>query len=351
VGIKIEYLEEAEMVYDITVEGNHNFFADDILVHNCTEISLHSNVDIENPENDLTFTCVLSSLNLSKWDEFKDSDVIEIATIFLDCVVSDFMDGGKTIDGLEASVRFTEKGRALGLGTLGFHTYLQQNQISFESFEAHSINNEIYSKLDADSKKASEWMAKEFGEPEWCEGYGVRNTHRIAIAPNMSSALMCGGVSQGIEPFYKCAFSQPSAAGEIERINPVLINLLREKGYDDKFIDELVLEIIENNGSISGMNHIFTPDEQSYMKTAFEIPQEAIVRLASTRQRWIDQSQSLNFFFYADASERYISKIHQMVFEDERLQSTYYVRSDSGERGSNGKKVDHFEVACTACAS
>jgi hypothetical protein len=177
-SLKIEYLENEEAVYDISVEDNHNFFANDILVHNCTEITLHSS-------KDYTFSCVLSSMNASLYDEWKDTDAVFNATVFLDCVNQDLIEIGKTQPGMEKVVAFAEASRALGLGMLGFHTYLQDHGIPFESMDAYYKNTEIFKHLDEESLRASKWMAENWGEPEWCKGYGVRNTHRVAIAPNL----------------------------------------------------------------------------------------------------------------------------------------------------------------------
>lgn len=340
-GIKIEWLEYEEPVYDLTVDDNHNFFANDILVHNCTEITLSSSSSehATSGEGNLTFTCVLSSMNLSKYDEWKDTTAIFDATVFLDCVAEDFIQTGKNIRGLESSVRFTEKSRALGLGALGFHTYLQQKGVDFESFDAHMINNEIFSNLNEESENASRWMAEKWGEPEWCVGYGVRNTHRMAIAPNLSSALLCGGVSQGIEPIYKNAYIQGSAAGEIDRINPALVKIMKErKVFNYKTVDDII-----NNygGSVQHVDWL-SDEEKAVFKTAFEINQSTIIRLAASRQRFIDQAQSINLFFSADADESYISRVHEEAFKNPHIKSLYYVRSESGVKGSTGE-------TCVAC--
>src|SRR5687768_8702809 len=145
----------------------------------CSEIMLHS-------DKDHTFTCVLSSMNVAKYDEWKDTEAVYWATIFLDCVAEEFIKRGKYIPGLESAVRFTEKGRALGLGVCGLHTYFQEHMIPFESLDAMYKNNEIFNHIHVHSKHASKTLAKELGEPEWCKGTGLRNTHRIAIAPTKS---------------------------------------------------------------------------------------------------------------------------------------------------------------------
>ena len=296
----------------------------------CTEITLHS-------DEFHTFTCVLSSMNLSKYDEWADTDAVHNAIIFLDCVAEEFIQMGRGIKGLENAVRFTENGRALGLGTLGFHTYLQQNMIDIESFEAHNLNQNIFKVIQKQAKGASQWLAKAKGEPRWCKGHGVRNTHLLAVAPNSSSALVCGSVSQGIEPVYKNVFVQGSPAGEINRINPVLVDLMKSK---DVYSEETINQIIKDNGSVQLVDWL-TDEEKAVFKTSFEINQEVLVRLASARQKYICQAQSLNLFFPSDTPESEISRIHKLAFKDKYIKSLYYLRSEAGVRGSSGE--------CVAC--
>ena len=329
-SLNIEYLENEESVYDISVEDNANFFANGILVHNCTEITLHSS-------KDYTFSCVLSSMNASLYDEWKDTDAVFNATVFLDCVNQDLIEIGKTQPGMEKVVAFAEASRALGLGMLGFHTYLQDHSIPFESMDAYYKNTEIFKHLDEESLRASKWMAENWGEPEWCKGYGVRNTHRVAIAPNLSSALICGSVSQGIEPIYKNAYVQNTSAGKMDRVNPSLLNVMKEKGV---YSDAVVKDIISNNGSVQHVDWL-NDEEKAVFKTAFEIDQKQIVRLASARQRYIDQAQSINFFFSADEDEEYISEVHKLAFKDPWIKSLYYVRSENGVNVTKGE--------CVAC--
>lgn len=296
----------------------------------CTEITLFS-------DEDHTYTCVLSSMNLAKYDEWKETTAVFDATVFLDCVAEEFISIGMHERGLEKAVRYTKKARSLGLGTLGFHTYLQQHMIPFESFDAHQKNIEIFSYMNKESLEASQWMAEELGEPEWCKGYGIRNTHRLAVAPNLSSALLCGGVSQGIEPVYKNVYIQSTAAGEVDRINPVLMKIMRERG---KFNTETLDSIVQNAGSVQDVEWL-TEQEKDVFKTAFEIDQSAIIRLAASRQRYIDQAQSINLFFSADEDEEVISRVHQEAFENEYIRSLYYIRSESGVKASSGE--------CIAC--
>lgn len=297
----------------------------------CTEITLHS-------DEFHTFTCVLSSMNLARYDEWVDTDSVQIAIIFLDCVAEEFIQLGRGIKALEKAVRATESGRALGLGTLGFHTYLQSNMIALDSMEAYQLNQQIFKGIKSEAVKATKHLAKIKGEPKWCRGYGVRNTHLLAIAPNSSSALLAGGVSQGIEPVYENAYLQASPVGEINRINPALLDIMKFKNiYSDSTIDR----IIADNGSIQNMPE-FTEQEKAVFKTAFEWNQEWLVRLASARQAYICQAQSLNLFFAEDEDEEVISAVHQVAFQEEGCKSLYYLRSKAGVKGSTGE--------CEACS-
>lgn len=298
----------------------------------CIEIALHS-------DRKHTFTCVLSSMNIAKFDEWKNTDAVFVSTVFLDCVASEFLELAYNTPGMENAIRFTEKSRALGLGALGFHTYLQQNMIAFESFKAHMTNHEIFHHLNVESEKASKWMAQQWGEPEWCKGFGVRNTHRIAIAPNTSSALICGGVSQGIEPIVANAYVQPTSAGDILRINPVFIQFCKSKGIE--LTEKLKMDINAHNGSIQHWD-ILTDHEKKVFKTAYEIDQYAIIRLASARQPRVCQGQSLNLFFDADADERYIAAVHQKAMKNPNIKGLYYMRTLAGVSASDGE-------VCTAC--
>jgi ribonucleoside-diphosphate reductase alpha chain len=319
----IEELNELEDVYDITVEDNHNFYANGILVHNCNEIMLSS-------KEDETFTCILSSMNLSKFDEWKHTDAVFVSTVFLDCVNSDFIQIAKNIKGLERAVRFAERHRALGLGVLGFATYLQDHMMSFSGLDAHYTNIEMFTHLNDESLRASKWMAKNWGEPDMCKGYGVRNTHRMSCPPTMSTSIIVGSISQGIEPFFENVYTQGSAAGDMHRINPSLLPIMKKRNVYNK---KTVTDIINNNGSVQHVTWL-DDNEKEVFRTAFEIPQEAILRLASTRQPKIDQGQSVNLYFGADEDEEYISQIHKIAFKDKNIKGLYYIRSKSGVKAS-----------------
>jgi ribonucleoside-diphosphate reductase alpha chain len=296
----------------------------------CSEIVLFS-------DDEHTFTCVLSSMVVSRWEEWKDTDAVYWSTIFLDCVASEFIERAKHITGLEKAVRFTEKGRALGLGQMGIHTLFQEKMIPFESFEAHMLSQDIAHHIWNESEKATKDMAVELGEPEWCKGLGIRNTHRIAIAPTKSSSGLVGGVSEGINPDPAMTYTQLTAAGEVDRINPVLLKLMKERNVYNK---KNIADIADKKGSVQHVDWL-TPEEKLVFKTAFEINQKSIIRMASARSRYIDQWQSLNLFFSADEEPAWISEVHQEAFENPDILALYYVYSMTGVQGSKEE--------CLAC--
>lgn len=297
----------------------------------CSEISLHSS-------ESLSFSCVLSSMNLYRYDEWKDTEAVFESQVFLDCVVSEFLDKSEGIPGLEKVRNFTIKGRATGLGVLGFSSYLQKKRIPFECLEAHFLNTSIFKHLQEETLRASTWLAAEFGEPEWCKGYGVRNTHRTALAPTKSTSLLQGGMSESVFPDPGMVFEQSSAAGGMSRITPEFYKLMVERGkYNQKTIDS----IIQNVGSVQHLTWL-TPEEKEVFKTAFEVSQDTILRYASVRQKYICQGQSLNFFFSEDGDEDRIAEITSKAFLDPNILGIYYFYSRSGV------VVNDECVACSA---
>ena len=303
----------------------------------CTEITLHS-------DEDHTYTCVLSGMVCSTYDEWKDTDAVYVMTVFLDCLVSYFLEKARKVKGLEKAVRGTEKSRALGLGISGLHSYFQRKKIPFESFEAHMKNMEIFDHLAKEARSASEWMGKEWGEPEWCKGYGVRNTHTVALAPNVTSSLIFGSESQGITPWYGNVYTEGSAAGGLFRINPEFVELLKSYGqYNDEVIDS----VLDNKGSCQHLDFLSQEDKDVF-KTFFEIDQTTVIRLASVRQKVMDrygqaQAQSLNLAFDAEEDPAYIAYVHYLAANDEHIKSLYYIRSKAGVQASKG--------VCLACES
>lgn len=296
----------------------------------CNEVMLFN-------DKEHTYTCVLSSMNASKYREWRETDAVKWATIFLDCVASEFIQAAKDIPGLTKAVRFTEKGRALGLGLCGIHTLFMQEMMAYESFDAHMLSQEISANIWNEAKAATQDMAAKLGEPEWCRGYGVRNTHLIAIAPTKSTALLMGGVSEGINPDPAMTFIQTTAAGEVDRVNPILLEFMKKKGVYNK---KNMQEVTDKIGSVQHVNWL-SEEEKAVFKTAFEINQKAVLRLASSRSRYIDQWQSLNLFFAADENPSWIAEVHKEAFEDPNILGLYYIYTQAGVQASKGE--------CEAC--
>lgn len=296
----------------------------------CNEIILHSS-------REYTYTCVLASMNLKFYNDWKDTDSVFTAIVFLDCVVQEFLERGKNIPGLEKAIAATKKGRALGLGVCGLHTLFQQEMIPFGSLEAHMLNNTIFKNMRSEAEKATKWIAEQWGEPEWCEGYNRANTHLLAIAPTKSTALIMGGVSEGINPDIAMVYTQRTPAGEIDRVNPVLLKLMKDRGVFNK---SNVADIRDSMGSVQHVGWL-TDEEKEVFRTAFEINQMDILRLASARGNHLDQWQSLNLFFAAGEDEDYIGRIHTEAMLDPNILGLYYVYSKAGIQASKGE--------CTAC--
>lgn len=301
----------------------------------CSEILLPS--DAEH-----TYTCVLSSMNVAKYDEWKDTDAIFTATVFLDCVASEFIARAKGIPGLENAVRFTEKARALGLGVAGFHTYLQSKRIPLDSLEAVYFNQELFEELNKESLKASVWMANMWGCPEWVEnitevfdGPYPRNCSRLAVAPTKSTALIMGGISEGINPDPAYIYTQSTAGGEMARINPIILEIMKDRGVYDK---KNMQEVIDKFGSVQHVDWL-EDEEKKVFRTAFEIDQNVLVRLASQRGKYLDQWQSVNLFFSAEEDPKYIVDVHKTAFNDENIIGLYYIYSKSGVSGSKDCEV------------
>ncbi|YP_009966442.1 ribonucleotide reductase [Pseudomonas phage vB_PaeS_PAO1_Ab19] len=292
----------------------------DVVASNlCTEIMLHSS-----PE--LTYSCILASLNLLHWDKIKNSDAAFVAHVFLDCLCSEFIEASEGIPGLEKVREFTIRGRAVGLGVMGFHTYLQYQRIPYISLQAQFLSSEIAKHMHDETLRASQWLAQEYGEPEWCKGYGVRNTHRTASAPTKSTALLMGGVSESWFPDPGMVFDSESAVGGLRRIPPALYELMVERGV---YSPETVQDIIEHLGSVQHVSWL-DDEEKLVFLNAFEMDQRILLRHASQRQRWICQGQSLNFYVPEDGSEDLVAELMTRVLLDPNILSQYYIYSRSG---------------------
>ena len=285
----------------------------------CSEIMLHSS-------DDYTYSCILSSLNLTHWDKIKNSDSAFIATVFLDCLCSEFIQKSKGIPGLDKVRDFTIKGRAIGLGVMGFHTYLQSNMIPYVGLEAQYLSMDIAEHLQKESLRASQWLAKEYGEPEWCKGYGVRNTHRTAYAPTKSTSLLMGGVSESWFPEPGMVFDAGSSVGELRRITPVIYELMKERGV---YTPETIQDIVEHLGSVQHVDWLNDKEKLVFMN-AFEIDQNILLRHHVQRQRYTCQGQSLNFYVPEEGSESLIADLMTKVLTHPSCLSQYYIYSRSG---------------------
>lgn len=282
----------------------------------CSEISLYA-------DSDHSFVCCLSSLNLMKWHEWKDTDTVNLTVRFLDAVLSEYIEKTTNMKGMEASRRSAIKGRAIGIGVLGWHSLLQQEMISFDSFDAMMLNAEIFRTMHQKGNEETKILAQELGEPEWCRLHNRRNTHLFAIAPTVSNSIISGGYSAGIEPISANVFSQKSAKGTFIRKNITLEKLLEEKNQNTP---EIWKSINEQNGSVQHLGCL-SKEEKEIFLTAREINQHTIIKLAVQRQKWIDQAQSINLFFATNSSPKYIHDVHIQAWKS-GLKTLYYLRSD-----------------------
>jgi ribonucleoside-diphosphate reductase alpha chain len=322
----------------------------------CSEIVLHT-------DDSHSFVCCLSSLNLAKYDDWCNTDLVYHSTLFLDGVLEEFIQKAKNMKGFENSVRSAEKGRALGLGVLGWHTYLQQKGIPFEGLQAQFHTRKIFSHMKDESERASRDMARTYGEPLWCRGTGMRNTHLRAIAPTVSNSKLSGNVSAGIEPWAANVFTEQSAKGTFIRKNPTLEKVLRKIGINNK---ESWDQILLDGGSVQNIDKL---DEWGYLngklvrvddceqkgdivpvkdvfKTFKEINQLELIRQAGVRQRYVDQSVSLNLAFPSEATPKWINQVHMEAWK-QGIKTLYYMRTESVLRGDIATKA--MDPDCVSC--
>ena len=307
----------------------------------CSEITLHT-------DESHSFVCCLSSLNLTKYEEWKNTNIIYDAIWFLDGVLEEFIQKAKYRKGFENSVRSAEKGRALGLGVLGWHTYLQQNGYAFEGLPAQFQTRRIFSQIKIESERASRALAEVYGEPLWCRGTGFRNTHLRAIAPTVSNSKLAGNVSPGIEPWAANVFTEQTAKGTFIRKNPTLVKVLRKYKLNNETIWS---QILKDGGSIQGIKELDgieingTPVKEIF-KTFKEINQLELVRQAGIRQQYIDQSVSLNLAFPSEATPKWINKVHMEAWK-QGIKTLYYMRTESVLRGDIAERA--MSEDCLAC--
>ena len=298
----------------------------------CTEIMLPSS-------SDESFVCCLSSMNLLYFDEWKDTDAPEVLTYFLDVVMSEFIEKSNEIPFLHRANKFARRHRALGLGVLGWHSYLQANNIAFDSFQAMQKNNEIFRTLQEKTLKASKELAQRFGEPEILKGYGRRNTTLMSIAPTKSSSFILGSVSPSVEPFKSNFYVKDLAKIKTIYKNPFLEKLLKEKGLDNEEIWE---SILHNDGSVQHLTQL-TDEEKEIFKTFSEISQLSVIQQAAQRQKYIDQGQSINIMVHPATPAKDLNQLY-LTAAELGLKSIYYQYSMSAAQVFNRNLL-----SCSSC--
>lgn len=309
----------------------------------CSEIALHT-------DESHSFVCCLSSVNLAKYEEWKDTNLIYDAIWFLDGVMEEFIQRAKGLRGFENAIRSAVKGRALGLGVLGWHTYLQELGIPFEGLLAQFETRKIFSQIKIESERASRDLAEIYGEPLWCVSTGMRNTHLRAIAPTVSNSKLSGNVSPGIEPWAANVFTEQSAKGTFIRKNPTLLKLLRKHKLNT---NEIWDKILADGGSVQDISEL---DEitvstheipaKEVFKTFKEINQLELVKQAGIRQQYIDQSVSLNLAFPSEATPKWINQVHMEAWKN-GVKTLYYTRTESVLRGDIASAA--MDPNCLSC--
>lgn len=324
---------------DVYKDKKHEIYASNL----CTEIMLPSN-------DDWSFVCCLSSINLLHYDKWKDTDAVETLTYFLDAVMEEFItklevyrdsphkDDQLTFNFMEKAYNFAKSNRALGLGALGWHSLLQSKMLPFDSQEAYNLNNEIFKFIKERSYKASEEMAKKYGEPEVLKGYGRRNATLNAIAPTTSSAFILGQVSQGIEPIWSNVYVKDIAKIKTTIKNPILEKVLEEKGQNTA---EVWRSIRDNDGSVEHLDFL-TEHEKDVFKTYAEIDQKVIVYQAANRQNYIDQGQSINIMAHPDMPIKELNDVYVTAWRL-GVKSMYYQHSMNAAQKFKQKKE------CASC--
>ena len=302
----------------------------------CSEITLFT-------DEEHSFIFCLSSVNLTKYDEWKNTDLIETAIYFLDGVLEEFLAKTSGRESLVRPHRSAKKGRAVGLGVLGWHTLLQNKRIPFASVAATSLTHQIFSDMRTKAEAASRKLADEYGEPVWCRGTGQRNTHLLAIAPTVSNSTIAGGVSAGIEPIPANVFTFNSAKGTFIRKNRALEEYLEERGHNT---EEVWDQIMKDRGSIANLPEDVMPAEDKPIFLTFaEINQLQLVEQAAVRQKYIDQTQSLNLAFDPTDSPKFINEVHQTAWRL-GIKTLYYLRTDSVINGDIGSRTS---LDCLSC--
>jgi ribonucleoside-diphosphate reductase alpha chain len=300
--------------------------------------NLCSEIMLSNSEDE-SFVCDLSSMNLLHYEEWKDTDAVEVLVYFLDAVMSEFISKTENMKFMDAPRNFAINQRALGVGVLGWHSLLQEKMIPFESFQAKMLNNQIWHSIRSRADKASQELASIFGEPPLLKGYGRRNTTTLAVAPTTSSSFILGQVSPSIEPLNSNYFVKNLAKGKFTYKNPHLENVLEAKGQNT---DEIWNSILLKGGSVQHLGFL-SIEEADVFKTFGEISQKEIIIQAAARQKYIDQGQSLNIMIPPDTSPKDVNQL--MIFAWENgIKSLYYQRS-----ANPSQELARNILACSSC--
>lgn len=307
----------------------------------CSEITLYTD-----PLH--SFVCCLSSLNYARWDEWKDyrfsngMTLPELTCWFLEGVIQEFIDRAKNMKFMDNTVRSAIKGRAIGIGALGWHTLLQSKGLPFNSIASTALRKQISKFIYDEAIKASQDQAQEYGEPEWCKGTGLRHSHHIAIAPTVSNAHISGGVSPSTEPIPANVYNLKTAKGTFIKKNKQLEELLERKGYNTPSVWE---QILEDKGSVLGLpDYILSPEEKEIFLTFKEINQLEIVKQNGIRQKYVDQAISLNLCFDPNDTPKWISQVHKEAWK-QGIKTLYYLRTESVLRGDNLQRLSE----CISC--
>lgn len=310
----------------------------------CSEITLYT-------DEDHSFVCVLSSLNLAKYDEWKNwrgktgLSVPQLSVYFLEAVVENFIHKASRMPSLGRAVRFAKKSRALGLGTMGLHLLYQQRGYAFESEKSRSLNIEVHKFIKEEATEASKKLAEIFGSPEWCLGTGLRHTHLLAIAPTRTNSVISGAFSQGIEPIDANYFVAKQSKGTFVRKNPVLEKLFQERGIPSEVWDS----ILDARGSVQHLDFL-SEEEKVVFKTAREINQFELVKQAADRTPYICQAQSLNLFVPPDIEAEDLVRLHLSAWKN-GVKSLYYLRSTSlvALKGQSQNTVENIIITKPDC--
>ena len=350
-AIKIKKIENIQAVYDIKVENNQNFFANNILVHNCNEIHLAT-------DKDRSAVCCLSSLNLEKFEEWKNTTIVEDCITFLDNVLQYFVDHATDVGLKKARFSATQE-RSLGLGAMGFHAYLQSKNIPWESALAKAQNMKIFTLIKERAVKQTQELARIRGEAPDAVGYGVRNTHLLAIAPNANSSIIAN-TSPSIEPYKSNAYTHRTRAGAHLVKNRYLENILLQKAdalpVDERqqWLNETWTSVITHDGSVQHLDCL-NEWEKNVFKTAFELDQRWIIDHAGDRQEFLCQGQSVNLFFPAGTDKAIVNAVHLRAWKN-KLKGLYYLRTNAGakaetvsEKVRTEKLKDFKDTECLSC--